>query len=36
MEQMRVYIAEGSFEAHVPGLLKQWANNAKRNEDNGG
>ncbi|MFZ5857794.1 MAG: tRNA guanosine(34) transglycosylase Tgt [Chloroflexota bacterium] len=33
MEQMRVYIAEGSFEAHVPELLKQWANNAKRSSD---
>jgi len=33
MEQMRVYIAEGSFEAHVPGLLKQWQGNANREKD---
>jgi queuine tRNA-ribosyltransferase len=30
MEQIRVYIAEGSFEAHVPELLKQWHGNAAR------
>ena len=30
MEQIRVYIADGTFEARVPGLLDQWANNAKR------
>ena len=30
MEQMRVYIADGSFESRVPELLSQWANNAKR------
>jgi len=32
MEQMRVYIADGSFESRVPELLDQWANNAKRNQ----
>ncbi len=30
MEQIRVFIGDGSFEARAPGLLKQWANNAKR------
>ncbi len=30
MEQIRIYIADGSFEARVPELLGQWANNAKR------
>jgi queuine tRNA-ribosyltransferase len=30
MEQIRVYIADGTFEARVPGLLKLWENNAKR------
>ena len=30
MEQIRVYIADGSFESRVPDLLSQWANNAKR------
>ena len=30
MEQIRGYIADGSFEASVPDLLKQWSNNAKR------
>jgi queuine tRNA-ribosyltransferase len=30
MEQIRVYIAEGSFEAHVPELLVQWHGNAQR------
>jgi len=30
MEQIRVYIADGSFESRVPELLGQWANNAKR------
>ena len=33
MEQMRVYIADGSFESRVPGLLSQWANNAKRKQE---
>ena len=33
MEQMRVYIADGSFEARVPELLNQWANNAKRKQE---
>jgi queuine tRNA-ribosyltransferase len=32
MEQIRVYIADGTFEAKVPELLKQWDNNAKRNQ----
>lgn len=30
MEQIRVYIADGSFEARTPELLMQWGNNAKR------
>jgi len=30
MEQIRVYIAEGTFEDRVPELLTQWSNNAKR------
>jgi queuine tRNA-ribosyltransferase len=30
MEKIRVYIAEGTFESHVPELLTQWSNNAKR------
>ena len=30
MEQMRIYIADGTFEARVPELLNQWSNNAKR------
>ncbi|HEY9152251.1 MAG TPA: tRNA guanosine(34) transglycosylase Tgt [Anaerolineales bacterium] len=30
MEQIRVYIADGSFESRVPELLSQWSNNAKR------
>ena len=30
MEQIRAYIANGSFEARMPELLKQWDNNAKR------
>jgi queuine tRNA-ribosyltransferase len=30
MEQIRVYIADGTFESRVPELLGQWANNAKR------
>ncbi|MCI0556412.1 MAG: tRNA-guanine transglycosylase, partial [Anaerolineae bacterium] len=33
MEQMRVYIADGSFESRVPELLGQWANNAKRKQE---
>ena len=33
MEQIRVYIADGSFESRVPELLSQWANNAKRNQE---
>ncbi len=30
MEQIRVYIADGSFESRVPELLKQWRGNAER------
>jgi len=33
MEQIRIYIADGSFESRVPELLDQWANNAKRNNN---
>ncbi|MDX1378184.1 MAG: tRNA guanosine(34) transglycosylase Tgt [Anaerolineales bacterium] len=32
MEQIRVYIADGSFESRVPELLGHWANNAKRKQ----
>ena len=35
MEQMRVYITDGSFEDRVPELLGQWANNAKRENAKG-
>jgi queuine tRNA-ribosyltransferase len=30
MEQIRLYVADGSFESRVPELLAQWSNNAKR------
>ena len=30
MEQIRAYIADGSFESRRPALLKEWSNNAKR------
>jgi queuine tRNA-ribosyltransferase len=30
MERIRVYVADGMFESHVPDLLAQWSNNAKR------
>jgi queuine tRNA-ribosyltransferase len=30
MEQIRLYIAEGTFESRVPQLLKQWQGNANR------
>jgi queuine tRNA-ribosyltransferase len=30
MEQIRIYIAHGSFESRVPELLEKWSNNAKR------
>ncbi len=30
VEDIRGYIAEGSFESRVPELLKRWSNNAKR------
>jgi queuine tRNA-ribosyltransferase len=36
MEQIRVYIADGTFESRVPELLGQWANNAKRGMVNSG
>jgi len=32
MEQIRVYIADGTFGSRVPELLKQWDNNAKRRQ----
>jgi len=32
MENIRTYIADGSFESRVPELLNQWSNNAKRNQ----
>jgi len=35
MEEMRGYIADGTFESRVPKLLTLWANNAQRNEDKG-
>jgi tRNA-guanine family transglycosylase len=30
MEQIRIYIAEGSFEEKIPALLELWSNNAQR------
>jgi queuine tRNA-ribosyltransferase len=30
MDEIRVYISEGSFEARVPGLLEKWENNASK------
>ena len=30
MEQIRIYIADGSFESRAPELLSRWANNAQR------
>jgi queuine tRNA-ribosyltransferase len=30
MEQIRIYIGDGSFEDHVPELLHQWQGNAER------
>jgi len=35
MEQIRLYIADGSFESRVPELLAQWSNNAKRIKHDG-
>jgi len=32
VEQIRVYIADGTFESRVPEFLNQWSNNAKRNQ----
>ena len=31
MEQMRAYIADGTFELRMPALLDQWSGNAERN-----
>jgi queuine tRNA-ribosyltransferase len=36
MEEIRVYIADGSFEEKVPVLLVQWKNNANRGMVNSG
>lgn len=33
MENIRVYITDGSFESRAPELLRQWSNNAKRAEN---
>jgi queuine tRNA-ribosyltransferase len=33
MEQIRVYIAEGTFGSHVPDLLLQWQGNAARKSE---
>jgi hypothetical protein len=30
MEQIRVYIADGTFESRAPELLSQWQGNAER------
>ena len=30
MEQVRLYVSEGNFEARAPALLETWGNNAKR------
>jgi queuine tRNA-ribosyltransferase len=30
MEDIRIYIADGTFESRVPELLSKWSNNAKR------
>jgi queuine tRNA-ribosyltransferase len=35
MEEIRIYIADGSFESKAPRLLEQWGNNAKRGIVNG-
>jgi len=32
MEEIRVYIADGSFEARVPELLTRWHGNAERKD----
>jgi len=32
MEQIRVYIADGSFESRVPELIRQWHGNAERSK----
>jgi queuine tRNA-ribosyltransferase len=34
MEEIGLYIAEGSFESRVPDLLSKWSNNAKRQTAN--
>jgi queuine/archaeosine tRNA-ribosyltransferase len=33
MEQIRTYIADGSFESRVPDLLSQWQGNAARKKN---
>jgi queuine/archaeosine tRNA-ribosyltransferase len=33
MEQIRVYIADGTFESRVPDLLGQWQGNAERKKN---
>ena len=33
MEQIRIYVAEGSFEERVPDLLSQWQGNAARKKN---
>lgn len=33
VEEIRVYIVDGTFEEQVPALLERWANNAKRNSE---
>jgi tRNA-guanine family transglycosylase len=30
MEDIRLYVADGSFESRAPELLDRWSNNAKR------
>ncbi len=35
MEDIRIYIADDSFDARVPELLNKWSNNAKRNKHEG-
>lgn len=35
MEQIRIYIADGTFEEKAPELLRQWRGNAERSKDIG-
>jgi hypothetical protein len=35
MEQIRIYIADGTFESRVPELLEQWHGNADRKKEIG-